>query len=81
MKRENNHDYEEPENDEEKNDANEADDDEQEDAIGNILKDDIDEELDENNETLNVIEENDDVDDYSFDKEHYLWCEIKFHVR
>lgn len=82
-KRETNQDYEEPENDEEKNDANEADDadDEPEDMFENLLKDDLDEELDENVETLTVIQENEDVDGYTFDKEHYLWCEIKFHVR
>lgn len=40
----------------------------------------MDEDIEEENETLNVLKSNEYTEDYRYDQENYLWCELIFNL-
>lgn len=68
-------DYEEPDVDEEKEDANPKDLDNDEEDIENDIKSD-----DDNDDEPITNRPHESAEQYKYDKVNYLWCQITFHV-
>lgn len=71
-------DYDEPNVDEERKDADEGEDDFNED--GEEVEEGDEVNLDETAET-SVKADHRDIEEYTFDRDRYLWCQVTFHVR